>query len=189
MIVPRDRPLWLTRLLEFYGREIADEIKEQAKLPSKASTLQKLKDTHRCAKQLSEFLDDAPIMIFTESEGGVEINAAELQAGLKAFAGPVRTAFEAGAIASAKGRAKRRGGRAMAHIWPLPKEYCAAVIAESWLFVRGQRPVPHDRKAGAAANIFWLACGGARGWGSDPRTGLVQVFQVGELTPDEKHTG
>ncbi len=60
----------------------------------------------------------------------------------------------------------------------LPKSFCALVIAETWAFVRGTLPAVRNQEAAAAAQAYWLACGGTRkGWGSDPRTGWSHYFR------------
>jgi hypothetical protein len=100
-----------------------------------------------------------------------------LETPLRRFADAVQLAAASRAITGAKGKAKRGRGKATARIWLSPKDYCALVVAETWLFIRGRRPGPRELEAGTAAHNFWLASRGTKnGWGKDPQKGWRNHF-------------
>jgi hypothetical protein len=157
--------------------QIAKERELQGVLPSKAHVRKTLFKVGRAAQSVIGLLNEATIMVFIEAESDIQINVALLESHLRAFANAVQLAAKSAAVTGAKGKTKRGRGKAMARIWLLPKDFCALVIAETWLFFRGRRPGPRNLEAGAAAHAFWLASGGTKsGWDSDPRKGWRDHF-------------
>ena len=176
-IAPKDTPPWLAVLLEDYGAQIAKERELQEDLPTKAYIKEKLVKIDHAAQILIELLNDATAMVFIEAESNAQIDVIVLETHLRRFANAVQLAAASRAITGAKGKAKRGRGKATARIWLSPKDYCALVVAETWLFIRGRRPGPRELEAGTAAHNFWLASGATKnGWGKDPQKGWRNHF-------------
>lgn len=179
MIAPKNTPPWLADLLTAYGREIAQELNIQETLPSKADMRNRLLDGKEAAGRIINILNDPMTMVFMTTESGITLgNIAQFEIGLNRFAKSAELAAASPMISGPGGKTKRGRGKAMFRTAPLPKSFCALVIAETWLFVRRRRPAPRNQEAAAAAQAYWLACGGAaKGWGADPRTGWSHYFR------------
>ena len=70
-------------------------------------------------------------------------------------------------LVDSKGRTKAGRGRALPKAGISAKTYCALLIAETWLYFRGDYPPPGNKKAKEAANIYWRLAGGEGHWGED----------------------
>jgi hypothetical protein len=175
-------PAWLTSFLVFWGARVAEEIKIQPTLPTKRALHRQLIDVAEAAERVADFLDNGMAMLFLEAESNTEIEHILLvQIQLRAFANAAKTAAESSAIFASEGKVKRGRGKARATKFISPKNFCALVIKEAWLHLRGHPPPPNSKNAADAARAFWLACDGAAGWGDDPRTGWNGSFEEVDL--------
>lgn len=179
LIAPKTTPSWLPDLLAAYGREIAQDRGIQESLPSKASMRSRLLSSKEAAERIISLLNDQITMLFMSTESGIRLqNEVLFELQLKQFVKATELAAASPMIAAAGGKTKRGRGKAVVHTAPLPKSFCALVIAETWRFARGRLPAPRNQEAASVAQAYWLACGGtAKGWGADRRTGWSYYFR------------
>jgi hypothetical protein len=179
LIAPKDTPSWLPDLLAAYGREIAQDRDILEALPSKAAMRNRLLDSKEAAERIISLLNDQMTIFFMYTESGIRLqNAVQFESQLKQFVKATELAAASPMVAAAGGKTKRGRGKAMVRTAPLPKSFCALVIAETWRFARRRRPAPRNQEAASAAQAYWLACGGtAKGWGADRRTGWSYYFR------------
>jgi hypothetical protein len=171
-------PAWLTEFLRFWGAQIAQDFGLAPQLPTKKALHRRLLEAAGAADIVADFLDDQMAMVFLEAESESEIrNIVRLQIELRTLSTAARTAAASSAILTSEGKVKRGRGKARADKFISPKEFCALIIKEAWSHARGRLPAPNSQEAAAAARALWLACGGATGWGSDPRTGWADSFK------------
>jgi hypothetical protein len=179
LIAPNNTPPWLPQLLRAWGLEVAGDRELQEALPSKASLRKRLLEGQGAAERITGLLNDAPAMVFLEAESGIRVdNIVRFEIDLNTFARAAELAAASQAISQAGGKTKRGRGKAIARTTLSPKTFCALIVAETWLSVQGNYPAPRNREAAAAAQAYWLACGGApSGRGSDTRTGWSHHFR------------
>ena len=179
LLAPNKTPAWLSDLLRNWGSLLAKDRDLQEKLPSKSEVRQRLLDVKKAIVQITSTLNDSITMIFVEAESNMEIrNIVQLEISLNHLARAVELAAASPAISEAGGKTKKGRGRAVARTTISPKTFCALIVAEAWLSVRGNRPTLRSQEAAALAQAFWLASGGvASGWGADPRTGWSHHFR------------
>jgi hypothetical protein len=179
LIAPKNSPPWLPELFRVYGLEITKDRKLQETLPSKADMRKRLLEAKQAAQRILDLLNDTMTMVFVEAESNNQFeNIAQLESDLKGFGGAIELAAASPIIAKPGGKTKKGRGRAVGRTTISPKGFCALVVAESWLYVRGHHPTFGNRAAAAAAQAYWLACGATTGsWGSDPRTSWSYHFR------------
>src|SRR6202011_3295242 len=111
-------------------------------------------------------LNDRATREFLEIAGQLE-NTVALVKPLQDVAGGANLA--AAALLTDDGKTKVGPGGATPPGALSTKTYCAALIAETWVYFHNCAPAPRSRDAAAAADAYWRACGGKRrGWGKDP---------------------
>jgi hypothetical protein len=179
LIAPHNTPTWLPEFLRAWGLQVAEDRELQEALPPKANMRNKLLDAKDAAERITGLLNDAMTMIFVQAESNTRIrNIVQFEMDLKEFARAVELAAASPMISETGGKTKKGRGRAIARTTLSPKAFCALIIAETWLFVRGRHPALRNQEAAAAAQAYWLASGGTtKGWGSDPRTGWSYHFR------------
>jgi hypothetical protein len=179
LIAPNNMPLWLPELLRTWGLELANDRELQKSLPTKANMRKRLLKAREAAERITSLLNDAATIVFVEAEANSAIeNILRLEIDLRRFTRAVELAALSPSISGPGAKVKKGRGKAMARTTLAPKAFCALIVSETWLSVRGDSPALCNREAAAAAQAYWLACGGSsRSWGSDPRTGWSYHFR------------
>lgn len=178
LIAPNTTPDWLVELLCYYGLQIAKDRELQERLPSKATFRRDLFEARKAVDQITNLLNDDLKMLFVQGESGIHVNIPRLTTDLAALASAANRAAASPVVSGPNDKTKAGRGRSLPRKNISPKTFCALVVVEAWLFVRGHLPTIRNREAGAAAQTLWLACGGiAKGWGSDPGAGWSYYFR------------
>jgi hypothetical protein len=159
------------------GAIITQDRAVQEKALSKAQLKRQLLKTKKAIDQIKLLVDDTLTMAFIQLESDVNINSVSLQIDLISLNKAIDLSLFSPMIAKPGGRTKKGRGKALPRIALAPKSFCALVIAETWLFTRGDRPVPGNLKAAAAAQGYWLATGGTSGWGTAPLSSWAYHFR------------
>jgi hypothetical protein len=171
-------PAWLTEFLALWGAKVAEEIKYQQGFFAKKELRRQLLDVADAAETVANFLDNGMAMIFLEAESDTEIEHTVLmQIQLVGLAKAANTAAASSAIFTSEGKIKRGRGKARATKFISARNFCALIISATWAHLHGHPPLPNSKKVADAARTFWLALGGAAGWGDDPRTGWNDSFK------------
>ena len=165
LITPKP-PIWLKehlrRWLPMYP--YAAEILQ----PSRAETRAILTKVAEAASVLIKALRSSAIVEFLDLGADEPLRApGNLQAPLVDIRDRAAAASRSRALVDSKGRTKAGRGRALPKAGISAKTYCALLIAETWLYFNGNYPLPRNRQAEEAADIYWRLAGGKRHLGID----------------------
>jgi hypothetical protein len=123
--------------------------------------------------ELSEFLK-------AEQRVGPLAPTVQLGAFLKEIRRQADAALLSPYLANEAKKTKAGRGRALPPGASSPRAFCAAVILEAWArFHNGEYPPPSSLDMAAAAEKYWLACGGETkgGWGNTRLTAWLPYFE------------
>lgn len=165
LITPKP-PIWLNEHLRRWlpMHPYAAEILQ----PSRAEMREILTKVAEAASVLIKALGSSAIVEFLDLGADQPFRApGNLQAALVDLRNRAATAHRSSALVDSKGRTKAGRGRALPKAGISAKTYCALLIAETWLYFNGNYPVPRNKRAEEAADIYWRLAGGERHWGID----------------------
>ena len=163
LITPKP-PIWLKEHLRRWlpMHAYAVEILQ----PSRAETRAILAKVAEAASVLVTALDSSAIVEFLDL-GADQPVARKLQVTLIDIRDRAAAADRSPALVDSKGRTKAGRGRALPKSGMSAKTRCALVIAETWLYFNGKYPLPRNKQAQEAADIYWRLAGGERHRGED----------------------
>lgn len=169
LIAGGDAPEWLLWYLVDWRNSLVIDIAVHEIQPTKAKMRPRLLDVERCAKRLVDALQNDPTREFLESAPlGPMLYYGALTHLLTDLAGRAERAVNSPALANSTGKTKAGQGKALPPEAISPQDFCAALVAEAWSFIREKPPSPRNSKAGEAAEAYWKAIGGPplRRWGN-----------------------
>jgi hypothetical protein len=117
-----------------------------------------------------ELGDSALSELWSDKRRASQHGGAELGAVLKEIAWSTRAAWSSSSsLTNETGKSKSGRGRALPLKAASPRAFCAAIVLEAWAHVHGGKyPAASSPKLAAAAEKYWLACGGTTdGWGDN----------------------
>jgi hypothetical protein len=134
--------------------------------PSRAETRAILTKVAEAASLLVTAFDSSAIVEFL-GLGADRPLARKLQVTLFDIRDRAAAADRSPALVDSKGRTKAGRGRARPRAGISARAYCALLIAETWLYLNGNYPLPRNKQAQEAADIYWRLAGGERHLGVD----------------------
>jgi hypothetical protein len=136
--------------------------------PSRAEMRANLNKVGEAASVLIKALRSSAIVEFLDLGAEEPLRApGNLQAPLVDIRDRGAAASRSPALVDSKGRTKAGRGRALPKAGISAKTYCALLIAETWLYFNDNYPLPRNKQAEKAADIYWRLAGGERHWGVD----------------------
>ena len=143
---------------------------QRALQPSRAEMRANLTKVGEAASLLIKALGSSAIVEFLDL--GADRPAASprqtCRRRLSIFAIAAAAASRSSALVDSRGRTKAGRGRALPKAGISAQAYCALLIAEAWLYFRGNYPSPGNKQAAEATDIYWRLLGGElQSWGSD----------------------
>ena len=146
--------------------------------PSRAEMKTMLARVEEAASLLVRALSSTPIVNFLDLGGDHPLAPGNLQAVMADLRDRAAAASESSALVDSGGRTKAGRGRALPQPAISAQTYCAILIAETWLYFRGNYPPPRNRRAAEAADIYWGFLGAeSRAWGHDKLTAWRPHFE------------
>jgi hypothetical protein len=164
LITPKP-PIWLKEHLHrwlplhAYGAE--------ALQPTRAEMREKLTKVGEAASLLIKALGSTAIVEFLDLEADRLLATGDAQATLVDIRDRAAAAYRSSALVDSRGRTKAGRGRALPKAGISAKTYCALLIAEAWLYFNGNYPLPRNKQAQKAADIYWRLAGGEEHLGTD----------------------
>jgi hypothetical protein len=136
--------------------------------PSRAEVRTRLTEVEAAASLLIGALGNTAIVEFLDRGANQPLPApGNLQALLVDIRDRAAAASRSPALVDSKGRTKPGRGRALPKAGISAKTYCALLIAETWMYFNDNYPLPRNKRAEEAADIYWRLAGGERHWGKD----------------------
>ncbi len=176
LIVPVNAPPWLPAHLEWWAQGIRhDQLVHQYR-PTTVQTVEGLTEVANAFRVLEQHLSNQNIRIWIEFHGrpyhiGLPI------AVLKNSTDRVEDTLSSPALTGKDGKAKRGRGKPAPHVFDA-KTLLAARILELGRFLNKLEPGAKSLKAAAAAQAYWLACGGESNGFGDPLNGWKHHFKL-----------
>jgi hypothetical protein len=177
LIVSSGAPPWLPAHLEWWAQGIRhDQLVDQYR-PTTAQSVEGLTEIAEAFHTLERRLSDPNFRNWIELyEGPYKIGMSI--ADLKISASRVEDVLSSPALIGKDGKAKRgRGKPAVPHVFDA-KTLLAARILELGRFLNKHEPGARSLKAAAAAQAYWLACGGESNGFGDPLNGWKHHFKA-----------
>jgi hypothetical protein len=177
LIVPNGGPIWLPAHLEWWAQGVRHERMVDELRPSTLESRDRLADVVAAAKLIERELSSPAIrslLSIANSSSRISVSSWNM----RELASRAETASLSTLLTSADGKTKR--GRSKPKIPDLfdARTLCASRILEMWRFFRKNVPALGDLEAAAAAQAYWLACGGqSNGWGN-PLNGWFDYFKA-----------
>jgi hypothetical protein len=177
LVAGTQTPPWLAGHLEWWAASLSAARMVDKHRPSKASMKKKLEEVKLAALLLEKSLNDTPTRKFLEIASPGRVKTA-LVYELADLTKRAEYAAASPILSTAAGKTKSGRGKALMNDDLSAKSYCAAMIAEAWLFFRHCAPGTRDRRSAKAADDYWLASGGpSQGWGEDRLNGWRPHFE------------
>jgi hypothetical protein len=171
-------PQWLQTFFKRWIACLALDRGVHSMAPTKSAMKKRLEEIRSAALLLQSSLSDNYTREFLEAgHGGPIEGKAALGSQLGNLVESAKHAAELPELSTETGKVKSGRGRALCPGAFPPKVFCAALIAETWKYVRGEYPAPRNVQAACAAQALWLASKGQlTGWGDSPVTGWRSYF-------------
>jgi len=159
---------WLAPHLMRWSRNVLLGREVEARQPKRSDVRKTLAEIRGAVSLLQRALPQ--VREFLDAGGAKAIYAVSEQGSMLAEIGRrAEHASKSPLLMNQKGETKRGRGRALPSGAIPAQTYCALLIAETWRWLEGEYPRPHDMTAAAAAGLFWRLAGGqAQSWGSNP---------------------
>jgi hypothetical protein len=151
-------PLWLVEHLERWAPSLAMDRGVAAMQPTKAKMRKKLQTIKDATSTLIDALNDGATRGFLDEAPDEIPYHGQMDHMLRDLAR--RAEQSIGSLSTADGKTKPGRNKAMPRRASHPKSFCAAIIAEAWIFCRGQEPAPKNQDAAAAAEMYWSGSAG-----------------------------
>jgi hypothetical protein len=151
-------PLWLVEHLERWAPSLAMDRGVAAMQPTKAKMREKLQAIKDATSTLIDALNDSATRDFLDEAPDEITYHGQMDHMLRDLAR--RAEQSIGSLSTADGKTKPGRNKAMPRRASHPKSFCAAIIAEAWMFCRGEEPAPKNQDAAAAAEMYWTGCAG-----------------------------
>jgi ParB-like nuclease domain len=165
LITPKP-PIWLKEHLHRWLPLSAYAV--EALQPSRAEMRANLTKVGEAASLLIKALGSTAIVEFLDLGADRPVAPGDVQATLVDIRDRAAAAYRSSALVDSRGRTKAGRGRALPKAGISPQAYCALLIAEAWLYFRGNYPSPGNKQAAEATDIYWRLLGGElQSWGSD----------------------
>jgi hypothetical protein len=177
LIVPVNAPPWLPALLEWWAQGIRhDQMVDQYR-PTTVQTVESLSEVVKAVRILERNLSNPNIrnlLAFAGIPNNINVSIATL----KNLADRAEAALSSPVLTGKDGKTKRgRGKPAVADVFDA-KTLLAARILELGRFLNKLEPGAKSLKAAAAAQAYWLACGGESNGFGDPLNGWKHHFKL-----------
>lgn len=174
-----DAPPWLAAHFERWAPSLMLDRCIEDKQPKKSEMKKRLRKVRDAALLLQRALSDTATREFLDSTPRDRIeNSGMFGHMLQDLAVRAEGVMASSALSRKDG--KTRPGRTKAKLPDAisAKEYCAALIAETWAYFHGGDPLPKNQEAAGAAHALWRASGGeTKGWGREPLNSWCYYFR------------
>jgi hypothetical protein len=170
-------PPWLAGHLEWWASSLAVARMVGKHRPTKVEMKKKLDEIKSAALLLQRALSDTPTRKFLELAPSGRIKNVHPH-DLRDLANRAEHAAASPILSTEAGKTKSGRGKAQLSDDLSAKSYCAAMIAEMWLYFRGSDPGPRNGQAAEAADAYWRVSGGrSTGWSSESLYGWRPHFK------------
>lgn len=177
LIAPENAPPWLPAHLEWWSQGVRyDQIVDQLH-PSTLEARERLASLAKAATLIERELESPVIRgLLAAANPHSTFNVSRWE--MKQLALRAERARSSSRLASADGKTKRGPGKPKIPDIFDARTLCAARIVEMWRFFRKEVPGIGNRAAAAAAQAYWLACGGKSDGYGDPLNGWYDYFKI-----------
>jgi hypothetical protein len=177
LVAPSDTQPWLPAHLEWWAAGVRhDQIADECR-PTNVQTRDRLAAFATAARLIERELKAPAIRnLLSEARSVSRISISSWT--LRDLASRADNVFSSPLLSSANGETKR--GRSKPKVPDLfdARTLCAARILEMWPFFRKEIPGIGNRETAAAAQAYWLACGGKSNGYGDPLNGWHDYFKT-----------
>jgi hypothetical protein len=177
LIAPENMPFWLPAHLEWWSQGVRyDRIVDDLH-PSTLQARERLGAIAAAATLIERELE-SPIIkaLLLAANPWSTLNVSRWE--MKQLASVAETARASPLLTSADGKTKRGPGKPKVPDIFDARTLCAARIVEMWRFFRKEVPGIGNLEAAAAAQAYWLACGGKSDGYGDPLNGWYDYFKI-----------
>jgi hypothetical protein len=177
LIAPENAPFWLPAHLEWWSQGVRYDRIVDGLHPSTLRARERLAAIAEAAKLIEQELE-SPIIkaLLLAADPRSTFNVSRWE--MKQLTSRAESARSSSQLASADGKTKRGPGKPkIPHIFDA-RTLCATRIVEMWRFFRKEVPAIGNLGAAAAAQAYWLACGGKSDGYGDPLNGWYDYFKA-----------
>ena len=177
LILPNDAPLWMPGHLEWWAQGVRHDLIVDGMRSSTLKTRQRIAAFAEAARLIEKELG-CPVIrsLLTAANESTEIGITPRE--MRLLASRADAAGQSSLLVSANGKTKR--GRSKPQIPDIfdARTILADRVLEMWRFFRKTIPGLKNREIAAAAQAYWLACGGRSDGYGDPVNGWYNYFKA-----------
>jgi hypothetical protein len=173
-----DAPAWLVAHFKRWASSLEVDRFVEKKQPTKVVMKRQLAEVKDAALLLRRALSDTPTREFLEiaPQGPIEHHGV-LDHLLANLAERAERASASSILSTETGKTKAGRKRAAPADASSAKLFCAALIAEAWVYFHHSDPAPRNQDAARAADAYWRASGGETNSWTVPLNGWRPYFQ------------
>jgi len=176
LIAPDDTPIWLPAHLEWSAQGVRHDLMFDGCQPTKEQSRARLVALENAARLIErEISNPAMRSLLDEAVPATRLSVSAWS--LRDLASRASHSFSSPRIALAGKGKPGRGGPKFRGIYNA-RTVLAARIVEMWRFFRKEVPGIGNLEAAAAAQAYWLACGGRSNGYGDPLNGWYDYFKI-----------